>query len=67
MFTEGGSIRKQEGFDNTGLIEMRAPESVLFLMTNNAYSYNYSESNDNNGNHYINENPGKHILMNTVI
>ena len=64
MFTEGGSQRKQEGFDNTGLIEMRAPESVLFLMTNNAYSYNYNESNDNNGNHYTDENPGKHILMN---
>jgi hypothetical protein len=43
---------------------MRAPESVLFLMTNNAYSYNYSESIDNLGNNYINDNPGKHILMN---
>ena len=64
MFTEGASTRKQEGFDNTGLIEMRAPESILFLMTNNAYSYSHSESNDNNGNHYTNENPGKHILMN---
>ncbi|MDR2879635.1 MAG: autotransporter domain-containing protein [Fusobacteriales bacterium] len=64
MFTEGGSYRKQEGFDNTGLIEMRAPESVLFLMTNNAYSYDYNESNDNNGNHQIYDSLGKHILMN---
>jgi hypothetical protein len=64
MFTEGGSVKKQEGFDNTGLIEMRAPESVLFLMTNNAYSNNYNESSDSQGNNYIDENPGKHVLMN---
>ncbi|WP_435307765.1 autotransporter domain-containing protein [Sebaldella termitidis] len=64
MFTEGSSQRKQEGFDNTGLIEMRAPESVLFLMTNNASSYSYSESNDSYGNNNISDNPGKHILMN---
>lgn len=64
MFTEGGSTSKQEGFDNTGLIEMRAPESVLFLMANNAFSYNYYDSHDSYGNHYMDENPGKHILMN---
>ena len=48
MFTEGVSSQKQEGFDNTGLIEMRAPGSVVYLMISSASS---------SGN-------GKHFLMN---
>ena len=64
MFTEGQSNRKQEGFDNTGKIEFRAPESVIFLFTSGASSYQYYENSDSNGNEYIDPNPGKHILMN---
>ena len=48
MFTEGTSSQKQEGFDNTGLIEMRAPGNVIYLLTSSASS---------SGN-------GKHFLMN---
>ena len=65
MFTEGTAQRKQEGFDNTGTIEMRAPQSVIYLMTSNASSYDYSENSDSYGNNNINDNPGKHFLMNS--
>ena len=65
MFTEGTAQRKQEGFDNTGTIEMRAPQSVIYLMTNNASSYNYSEYSNSYGNNSTNDNPGKHFLMNS--
>ena len=64
MFTEGLSSRKQEGFDNTGTIEMRAPQSVVYLMTNNASSYSYSESSNSSGNNSVSDNPGKHFLYN---
>ena len=64
MFTEGTVERKQEGFDNTGKIEMRAPESVIFLMTDNASSGYYYETNDSEGNYYSHGAEGKHVMMN---
>ncbi|MBP9477166.1 MAG: autotransporter domain-containing protein [Sebaldella sp.] len=68
MFTEGGSTAKQEGFDNTGKIEMRAPQSVIYLMTNNAFSYNVSKSTYayyGSSSVYETAATGKHFLMNS--
>jgi hypothetical protein len=64
MFTEGDTYNKQEGFDNTGKIEMRAPESVIFLMTNNASSGYFTEQMDSEGNYENYSSIGKHVLMN---
>ena len=65
MFTEGQSSVKQEGFDNTGRIEMRAPQSVIYLMTNNASSGGYDKYTDANGNVTETTGEGKHFLMNS--
>ena len=64
MFTEGEARRKQEGFDNTGTIEMRAPQSVGYLMADTASSYLYNKSTDSSGRNNITDNPGKHFLYN---
>ena len=64
MFTEGDVYNKQEGFDNTGKIEMRAPESVIFLMTNNASSGYFSEDMNSEGEHNKYVGAGKHVMMN---
>ncbi|WP_253349424.1 autotransporter domain-containing protein [Sebaldella sp. S0638] len=64
MFTEGDAYNKQEGFDNTGKVEMRAPESVIFLMTNNASSGYFMEELGSDGEHSEYKGDGKHVMMN---
>ena len=64
MFTEGESQSKQEGFDNTGTIEMRAPQSVVYLMTDNASSNSSYDETSSDGYSYSSESTGKHFLYN---
>ena len=63
MFTEGAAITKQEGFDNTGKIEMRAPQSLAYLMTNTASTYSYTKTTTPTST-TAGVVTGKHFLMN---
>ncbi len=38
VFTRESIFSKQTGFDNTGIIEMRAPQSIVYLLTDRASS-----------------------------
>ena len=64
IFTEGAATKKQIGYDNTGTIEMRAPESVAYFLVNGAASYSYNVFEDSSGDNTINGGTGKHFLYN---
>lgn len=64
MFTEGVVSRKHEGFDNTGTVEMRAAQSLGYLIAYNASSYQYSKIEQSNGNNSLDYSTGRHYIMN---
>ena len=65
VFSQDWTTWKQEGFDNTGKVEMRAPESVGYLISNSASSYVYKKVTRSWMEEQLTQGTGKHILMNS--